>query len=165
MNAKKLHQLALNWDWDAEDIDRMVSLLNQPQCSLGTALLFYWGMCPHYYRQYRDRADVPDFEQKNFDVLSIIEERIAHHQYQHHGIAYDPSCDPHGINCFLVGYPDVPHVRSLPEWMYIATIPEGIITFDPAEIERQITLLPKRERPDYGKGLQELFEHPKPSDD
>jgi hypothetical protein len=112
----------------------------------------------------RDRADVPDFEQKDFDMLRIIEERVAHHQYHHLGFAYDPSHDPYEINWFLEDYPNVPYVRSLPEWMYIATTPEGIITFDPAEIERRIALLPKRERPDFGKELQELFKHPEPSD-
>jgi len=89
IDAKLLHRFADRYNWD-DGLDLLVRCIRHPACSLATALLVYWKSSPHYYRQYRNRRAVPDFERAQFDLLSAIERRVVAGKYPLAGITFDP---------------------------------------------------------------------------
>jgi len=128
IDAALLHRFAKRHNWD-EGRELLVRCIRHPDCSLATALLVYWLGKPHYYRQYKRRAQVPAHERADFDLLAAIERRVADGTYKHHEITFDPRRFER-TDLTAQSYLDLAKQRELPAHMLIAVTKRGAVPFE-----------------------------------
>jgi hypothetical protein len=128
MNAKQLHELAHQWNWD-NGLTVLQKIIENPQCSIGTACLIYWRGSPHYFRKFTDPNEIPYYNRENYDLLEQIEKRMAAGFFIHYGIAYDPRNDE-GSDFTRCKYKPSLMKRDIPTCMLVATTKQGILRFE-----------------------------------
>src|SRR5258707_1500007 len=129
MDAEHLHQLADQWNWD-DGLTALRMIIDNPQCSLGTASLIYWRGSPHYFRKYSNRNEVEPINLEDYDLLQRIEKRMEANFFQHRrGIIYDPRND-RGADFTRCKYKASELKRTIPACMLVATTEQGIQTFE-----------------------------------
>jgi len=128
MDAEQLHQLADQWNWD-DGLTVLRMIIDNPQCSLGTACLIYWRGSPHYFRKYTNRDEVEPFNREDYDLLQQIEKRMEANFFQHCGIRYEPRNDQ-GIDFTRCKYKASSLKRNIPAWMLVATTEQRTQPFE-----------------------------------
>jgi len=123
----ELHQVALQWNWDGDDIEPLQWIIRQPQCDQGTALLLYWLAGPRWFCQW---SDSPQTLANNrgvgtFNLIAEIEERYAAGFYTQRNIAFDPRHTADWGD-LTNNYADLPQVRALPAIMFEPTPGEPV---------------------------------------
>ncbi len=121
----ELHAVALALRRSPDD-QRLLELVQHPRCDLGTALLIYWTRSPHYYLQYTEREQLPEYERPGWDVLRAIEERVQAAGYPPPQIPFDPRHDtltrPRGVDWTVRPMPSGAR-REIPAVMREAVTP------------------------------------------
>ena len=129
--AKQLHRLVLRYNWD-DGVETLHQIAEQEEgCALGTALTIYWMARPHYFRRYRKRSEAIDYERKWWDLLRLIEQRIAANEYLHCGIVVDPRSQPHDYDWTRDVYKQIPRRSELPPHVWIRTTATGVESIEP----------------------------------
>ena len=122
--AMRMHRAVLR-DWRYAH-ERAGAIINDDVCSLGTAILVYWLCKPHWYRQYRRRAEVAAYEHETWDALREIKGRVARDDFPHASIAFDPRKGPGNIDWTRDEYCSRPRVTEIPVHMRILTTAMGV---------------------------------------
>jgi hypothetical protein len=89
-SSEDLHYLMKSWNWD--DGNNIPSLvLSHPKCDYGTALMIYWMCDPDYYLEREAKNNIPDFQQEDFELLKMIENRLLSNDFELERIQFDPA--------------------------------------------------------------------------
>lgn len=107
----ELHHFAERWNGDG-GTETIRSLVRNPACDRGTALMVYWLAQPEFYLQYASRGEVPEHAHDGYDLVTELEGRLLAGEFATSRIAYDPLSD--GL---MSGSP-VGAVRDLPPAVY-----------------------------------------------
>jgi hypothetical protein len=130
IDSALLHRFAAAYHWD-DGYDLLKRCIAHEKCALGTALLIYWMGKPHYFRQWADADDVPDFQRPLFDLLTSIERRVKAGKYKRAGISFDPRRHAK-TDWTAITYDELPKNRELPAHMLIAVTKTKSEPFEPA---------------------------------
>src|SRR5262249_13127208 len=88
-DAKELHLFAANWNWDDFRTAKLLrSIIENPLCDRGTALMIYWWMDGLSW--YESRVDVPQWEVELFDLARAIENLMLKGGFRYQDIGFDP---------------------------------------------------------------------------
>ncbi|HXU07087.1 MAG TPA: DUF4274 domain-containing protein [Polyangia bacterium] len=124
--AKRGHRFVLRYNWD-DGVETLRELAEDAEaCALGTALTIYWKARPHFYRQYRKRSELADYQRPTWDLLRLIERRIAANEYLHFGIVIDPRSQPGDYDWTRDVYAKLPRRVELPPQVWIRTTAAGV---------------------------------------
>lgn len=127
MGPEQLHRMVMRWNWDGDN-SYLNLVIDNPLCSLGTALLLYWRSDPHFFRGYMSRDDVPMLHLEGYDVLKAVEKKAQEGFFEHHGIVYDPRNDIGGE--VIRSRSILPSIHwDIPSCMTVATTTEGLEHF------------------------------------
>jgi len=128
LSPKALHRFVAQYNWD-DGYVYLFQAIRSRRCSLGTAVMIYWRVRPHFFQQYERRSEVPSYCIDNYDLLMEVEKKLKKNGFKHHGIAYDPRDD--GQDLTRTEYPAFGKKRELPETMYMVTTEDGAFRFAP----------------------------------
>ncbi len=94
-DSKELHLFAANWNWDdIRTADVLRSIIHNPLCDRGTALMIYW-LTDGMFCQYANECDVPDWEREVYLLAMEIEHLMRTGGFQHQNIRFDPKNKQH----------------------------------------------------------------------
>lgn len=89
-SSEELHYLMKSWNWDdGNNIPFLV--LSHLKCDYGTALMIYWMCDPDYYLEREAKNNIPDFQQEDFELLKMIENRLLSNDFELERIQFDPA--------------------------------------------------------------------------
>jgi hypothetical protein len=83
------HRLALHGNWDTIQPQVWRWIVTQPDCDRATALLLFWKTEPEFYLEFADRANVPDANRFDFDLIELIRDRWFAGAYTRAELALD----------------------------------------------------------------------------
>jgi hypothetical protein len=123
MTSAQLHLYAEYFNWD-DDCKPMFTVIWQPKCDLGTALMIYWKADPHFYCAYATRSEADEWMREVYDLLTEIEQKVEDGFYKRRRIAFDPRND-NGDDWTIDTDPKTEKKVEIPECMYQAVKPRG----------------------------------------
>ncbi|GHT22418.1 hypothetical protein FACS189430_04170 [Bacteroidia bacterium] len=113
---QEIHQSVIDSNWDGNEF--LVNWIkNNPNVDKATALIAYWMSAPRWYKQYKDRAEVPSYEIKNFDFVEEVEQKYSAGFWKNSNIELNPKCDCDGFD-WTSEYLDKTTVREISTIMY-----------------------------------------------
>ncbi|SEJ02384.1 MULTISPECIES: DUF4274 domain-containing protein [unclassified Variovorax] len=107
------HVYAARSNYD-DNLPMLRWLVDNPKLDRGTALLIYWYLGAAWYVQYASEEDIEDYQQEDFEVLKLIEQRYAEGFYAASRIWFAPE---HSEGGGPGDYPDLPKLRPVPVLM------------------------------------------------